>query len=431
MKTFKIKQLNAISVCLLMMNFICYNTSFSQDATQLNIGDNAPSFVLSTSDNSIQSFTFPYQNKVVLLYFWSSSVSKSKENIYKYKRLYSKYSDIAYKSFDGFDVISVALQSDRNVWVDDLKKYKIQDMNNCISLKGYNDFYIKAYKIKITPSSFLIDENGKIIAVNPSLKTIIGYLDEKRNVELNSDVQTQISGKILYGESGLNPLVNEKVWVISGKNDTIKSVVLDEKGRFSLDNINTLVDLQLFFKSNSTITDEQTVFLASDNGEIVSAFSKNELGYDYTIMDFEMPYLKPLSFNNKGGTTNSSSSDKNTKELNVTEQLFKTKDAVLTKEAIAKLNSIVAKLKSHPKTRVEIISHTDSKSEAKLNTVVSQKQSNSILNFLISKGIAKSRLKSIGKGEDEIINKCKDGISCSDEEHNINNRTEFKFYPLP
>lgn len=425
MNQFKIKQLKSIFLFVLIINFIFVNVSFSQDAMSLNVGDNAPGLVLTSSDNAIQSFAFPYQNKVVLLFFWSSSVSKSKENIYKYKRLYSKYSSLEYKSCDGFDMISVALQSDKATWAQDLIKYRLLDVNNCISLKGYNDFFVKSYKIKETPSSFLIDENGKIIAVNPPLKTIISYLDERRNLESQIDIQTMLSGKVMFGNNSLTPFSNEKIWFINGNNDTIKTITLDEKGHFFLDNVNTSVDLQVFFPSNSKIADEQIVFLTSDNGEVISAFTKNEIGYEYKILDIEMPYLKPLLFKEN---KSSISQDKSLKDLNMSEKLFKSKETVLSKESMAKLNAVIKKLKENPKTRLDIISHTDSNGDAKVNEASTLAQSNSIVAYLVSKGIAKNRLKAIGKGEDEILNKCKNGVTCSEIEHANNRRTEFKFY---
>ena len=38
--------------------------------------------------------------------------------------------------------------------------------------------------------------------------------------------------------------------------------------------------------------------------------------------------------------------------------------------------------------------------------------------------------KIFGKGEEELLNTCKDGTKCSDLEHKENRRTEFKFFPL-
>ena len=100
--------------------------------------------------------------------------------------MYSKYSDIGYKSADGFDVISVALQSDKMAWEQDLRNFDLLKMNNCISTKGYNDFFVKGFKISQTPASFLIDEFGKIVFINPSIKMIIDYLNGKRNFIVNA-----------------------------------------------------------------------------------------------------------------------------------------------------------------------------------------------------------------------------------------------------
>lgn len=410
----------------LIVSLFFSKISLAQDANKLNVGDVAPNLVLTSTNNSIQSFSFPYQNKVVLLFFWSSSVSKSKENIYKYKRLNSKYSDLEYKSCDGFEVISVALQSDKIAWAESLINFGLLKMNNCIAQKGYNDVFVKSYKITQTPTSFLIDEFGKILFINPSLKTIIDYLDQRRNSQFNADTQTKLAGKIMYGNQQLlTPLANEKIWFLNDKNDTIQSVTLDEKGKFLLRDVNTSLNLTIYLKFNSKINEDQTIFLTSENGEIVSPFIKNEIGYEYTLLDAEMPYLKPL-FDNEPVVK----ADKGLKELYISSQLFKDKTSILSKEAMAKLNSVIAKLEANPKTRVEIISHTDSKGDAKLNTSITLKQSNSVAAYLLLEDIPQTRIKTIGKGESEILNKCKDGVTCSEAEHNINRRTEFKFFQV-
>lgn len=408
---------------MIAISFLLGSVS-AQDASSLNVGDVAPGLVLNSNNNSIQSFSFPYQNRITLLFFWSSSVAKSKENIYKYKRIYSKYSDVGYKTAEGFNVISVAMQSDKNAWMQDLEKYNLAEINNCISLRGYSDMFIKNYKISSTPSSFLIDEMGKIIAINPSIKTIIEYLDSKRNVELNTDVQTKISGKILFGNKTLQALSGEILYFIKGQ-DTLTSMLLGEKGNFFMDNLNTQENLKVFIKSTNKIQDDQTVYITSENGEIVSEFIKIDNGFEYTILDAEMAYLKSSSDNQS-----SVISDKSLKGLYDVEQLFLSKEIVLSADSKNKLKAIVLKLKENPKTKLEIISHTNAIGDVKNNLTTTIKQSNAVVNFLISKGIDKSRLKPIGKGEQEILNKCKDGIKCSDSEHKQNCRIEFKFYPL-
>lgn len=406
----------------LVINLLSFNVSFAQ----LAIGDQAPNLVLSSTNNSIQSFAFPNQNKMYLLFFWSTSVSKSKENIYKYKRLFSKYSDIGFKNCDGFDVLSVALQSDKIAWENALKEYDLSKINNCIAQKGYSDFFVKAYKLTDTPSCFLIDELGKIVAINPPLNTIIDYLDNKRNSILNTDLQSKLSGKVILKNM---PFTNEKIYLLSDKKDTLQSLTLDEKGSFLFKNVNTSVPYYLFLNQNSKITDDNRkfVFLTSDNGDIISNFKSIDNGFEYNLLESELPYLKPLIDNEPAIKRDSGA----LKQLYLSDILFETKVTVLSKEAIAKLNPVIAKLKANPKTKLEIVSHTDSNGDAATNTTLTSKQSNSIVTYLITKGISKTRFKSVGKGESEILNKCNDDISCSEQEHRVNRRTEFKFYPIP
>jgi outer membrane protein OmpA-like peptidoglycan-associated protein/peroxiredoxin len=404
--------------CLVMMFALIWN----QGAAQLTLGDNAPNLVLSSTDNSIQSFSFPYQNKIVLLFFWSSSVSKSKENIYKYKRLHTKYSDVGYKVCDGFDVISVALQSDKVAWENAINEYGLSKISNCIAQKGYSDFFIKGYKLTETPTSFLIDELGKIVAVNPSVKMVINYLDDKRNSQLNTDVQSKLSGKIMVGTT---PLANEKVWLLSDKKDTLQSVMLNEKGAFLFKNINAGASYNFYMKAGANFRSGQPVFLTSENGDVISNFKLTASGYEYNLLDAEVAYLKPLFDSDPLVKKDNGVS----KELYMSETLFNNKATDLSKEAMTKLNDVITKAKANPKLNIEIISHTDASGDASANLALSSKQSSSIATYLTSKGIVKARLKTIGKGESEIINKCRDGIQCQEEEHHANRRTEFKFYP--
>ncbi|MBI3517768.1 MAG: OmpA family protein [Bacteroidetes bacterium] len=417
--------MKSIVLYIIILHVYCIKTCFAQESDKLTVGEKAPGLVLASTNNSILSFSFPYQNKVTLLFFWSSSVAKSKENIYKYKRILAKYSDIGYKTCDGFELISVALQSDKNAWNQDLIKYDLLNINNCIAQRGYNDLFVIRYKLTETPASFLIDETGRIVEINPDIKTIISFLDQKRNVELSTDIQTQLTGTIKYGAGVLSPLANQRICFLNEKRDTLQTTILNDKGGFAIKNINTTASLYLYLFPNPSISDEQTVFLTSENGEIVSPFKKNDnKAYEYHLLDAEMPYLKPMA--DEPAIKNPS--DKSIKDLYMSGQIFKGKETIVPKESMVALNQMVARLKEHPKTYVEIISHTDSNGDAKSNSSLTTKQSVAIAAYLTSKGIAKSRLKPIGKGEDEPVNACKDGVNCSETEHHQNRRTEFKFY---
>jgi len=84
-------------------------------------------------------------------------------------------------------------------------------------------------------------------------------------------------------------------------------------------------------------------------------------------------------------------------------------------------------MKQFPSIVIEISSHTDSKGDDEYNKKLSQKRAESVVNYLISKGIASNRLRAKGYGEEKPIapNENPDG---SDNEvgRDKNRRTEFR-----
>lgn len=414
--------MNKFLVTVLLI-FCFYLKQNAQTTTGLLVGDIAPPIVLPTSDNSLQSFVFPYQNKMMLLFFWNSSVKASKKDLYKYAKLNRRYSDLEYKTCDGFGMVSVTLQSDKTAWAYDLVKYNLTEINHCIALKGLNDVFIKDYKIKETPTSFLVDEFGKIKFINPDVPTIMGYLDERKNILSQNKSQTKISGKILYSED-IKPLKNSPVYITNERNDTIQRVSTNDNGSFSLNNINTEQNLSISVPKNEQIKEDDKVYLASESGEILSEMSETPTAFEYRLLQVEMVYLKPL----KEDDIPMLKQQKALTDLTFTENLNKQGGTALSKDAKAKLDALIVKLKTYPKARVEIISYTDCKGDKKLNSTLSLKRAQIMASYFESKGIDKSRIKAFGRGEDEPLNKCVDGVTCSDAENEINRRTVFKFY---
>ena len=46
-------------------------------------------------------------------------------------------------------------------------------------------------------------------------------------------------------------------------------------------------------------------------------------------------------------------------------------------------------------------------------------------NWIVRQGIDPSRIKAEGFGETELVNKCSNGVNCSEDDHQLNRRTEF------
>lgn len=100
--------------------------------------------------------------------------------------------------------------------------------------------------------------------------------------------------------------------------------------------------------------------------------------------------------------------------------------ANIREDAKASLNDLVQTLKDNPTMTIELSSHTDSRGSDSYNKRLSQRRANSVIKYLSENGIDKNRLVAVGYGEEKVLNKCKNGVKCSDEEHQFNRRTEFK-----
>ena len=99
-------------------------------------------------------------------------------------------------------------------------------------------------------------------------------------------------------------------------------------------------------------------------------------------------------------------------------------------DAAVELNKVIELLKKYPTMTIEMRSHTDSRATAKYNNTLSSNRAKAAVAYLKSKGIASKRMVAKGYGESELINKCKDGVNCPEEEHQQNRRTEIKILKL-
>jgi len=97
----------------------------------------------------------------------------------------------------------------------------------------------------------------------------------------------------------------------------------------------------------------------------------------------------------------------------------------ITEESEVLLQKLVDFLKLYPQLELQLTSHTDSRGSSSFNQKLSQNRANSVLKFLVDNGISQKRLESKGFGESRLLNDCRDGIVCSEEEHSVNRRTEF------
>jgi len=88
-------------------------------------------------------------------------------------------------------------------------------------------------------------------------------------------------------------------------------------------------------------------------------------------------------------------------------------------------------MKKNPDIVIELSSHTDSRGSDSYNLDLSQRRADGVKKWMTGKGIEPRRIIAKGYGETKIVNKCKNGVKCTEEEHLRNRRTEFRIISGP
>ncbi|MDI3321452.1 OmpA family protein [Pinibacter soli] len=95
-------------------------------------------------------------------------------------------------------------------------------------------------------------------------------------------------------------------------------------------------------------------------------------------------------------------------------------------DAAVELDKLVTIFNDNPTWKIEMGSHTDSRADDAYNMKLSQRRAASTVKYLVQHGIAADRLTAKGYGETQLVNGCRNGVKCTEAEHQLNRRTEFK-----
>jgi outer membrane protein OmpA-like peptidoglycan-associated protein/tetratricopeptide (TPR) repeat protein len=94
-------------------------------------------------------------------------------------------------------------------------------------------------------------------------------------------------------------------------------------------------------------------------------------------------------------------------------------------DAEIEIQKVIVAMEKYPSLKIKVNSHTDSRGIDAYNLWLSQKRAESTVNYMISKGISPDRLQGEGFGETRLVNDCVNGVQCSEEQHQLNRRSEF------
>lgn len=135
-------------------------------AQKLQIGDPAPEIALPSPNGDTLRLSEINKGRYVLVDFWARWCAPCRIENYRLVKLYNEYNKFRYKNAaDGFTIFSVSLDKDRESWMLGLQRDTMPWQNHVSELKGWYSRVVGAYGIVSIPQAYLINPQGKIIAI--------------------------------------------------------------------------------------------------------------------------------------------------------------------------------------------------------------------------------------------------------------------------
>lgn len=145
---------------LLGVSILLLLAGSSDSYARLKVGDQAPDFTILNQEGKPIKLS-SVRGSVVLLDFWASWCMPCRMANTEIVPVYHKYASL------GFDMFSVSLDSKKEPWINAIRNDKMDWPHHGSDFKGWESAVAKLYGIESLPSSFLINENGIVIALDP------------------------------------------------------------------------------------------------------------------------------------------------------------------------------------------------------------------------------------------------------------------------
>lgn len=247
--------------------------------------------------------------------------------------------------------------------------------------------------------AFVINTENKIGFFSSYRKEGKGFDDIYTFYETKKlTVEQILSGTITDEETG-ETLANVDVLLLNDRFEVISNKKTDENGLYSFD-----VEYGKTYYIRSSKEDFET----TETKVVIAGAGENQLAIKQK-RNIKVIVLK----------------DDIAKTLNINKIYFDLDKSFIRDDAKVELAKVLEVMLQYPTLKIDVRSHTDSRQTHKYNMKLSERRAKATVEWLVQNGIAPDRLSGKGYGETELINKCADGVQCTEEEHQLNRRSEF------
>ncbi len=256
--------------------------------------------------------------------------------------------------------------------------------------------------------TFVLNENTKIGYFSSNRNGGKGNDDIysfKQTEELITKCNQYVSG-VVTDAASKEQLVEAEVILMDENNTELKRTVTDEKGKYKFD---LECDTPYIIRATMVEYNPTERILATNNA-----------------LEYEHNLALQLGEGGLTGGKEVKPGDDLAKLLQLETIYFDLDKFAIRPDAEVELQKIIATLKKYPELKIDVRSHTDSRSSGAYNMFLSERRATSTVKYIIEKGgIPRSRVTGRGYGETVLLNKCKNNVPCTDEEHQLNRRSEF------
>ncbi|MDQ8015298.1 MAG: OmpA family protein [Flavobacterium nitrogenifigens] len=229
---------------------------------------------------------------------------------------------------------------------------------------------------------------------------------ENREPIFDFDVNPLVYGTLKF--VGGKPIKDMAIEVYNEKNDLINTVYSDAEGNYQAI-LKPFVDYRLVYKKTGLTEKIQLV-------PPLKPAEKREYSFEF-INELEVIVDNEIKTINDGDDLN--------KILNLKPIYFDYNGYKIRESSKAELNKIVEVMSTRPVLSLTVNSHTDSRGRDDFNMKLSENRAKATVDYLVAHGISADRIKGFGYGETRLVNRCSNGVTCSEQEHQENRRSEF------
>ncbi len=291
--------------------------------------------------------------------------------------------------------------------------------NGLTGLGGLDVYMIRGYEEKIkNHEPFLVENVGRPInspkddfGYYENLGTHEGFFTSNRDGGKGDDdiysfripdCLQDLEG-IVFDENTKELITGAKVRLFDEAGKQVDEMIVGADGKYKFNDLICEKEYLVRVDKESYSTTEERIVM-SDN-------RKQTLGLDLEIQLDEVAITEGTNLRDA---------------LSLNPIYFDYDKSKIRPDAEIELQKVIAVLKQYPDMKIDVRSHTDSRAESDYNEALSGRRNRATIKYIIQVGgIEARRLSGHGYGERELVNRCSDGIPCSDEEHQLNRRSDF------